>query len=236
MTQGRSVDDDVDGGADGGPVVRVLVVDDHAMFASSVAALLGSEPGLEVVGTATDLATARSRLTADPVDVVLLDQRLPDGRGVDAIVELKRLSPATKIVMLTGAADDASLVTATAAGCAGFLEKSRSVEELVAAVRAAAASEVLLSPDLLARLIAGLQRKRQGLGSDLTAREIEVLGLLAKGLSNAAIAKALFLSVNTVRNHVANILAKLGAHSKLEALSVAVREGLLDHGRARAGP
>lgn len=216
------------GSIERGAVVRVLVVDDHAMFASSVAALLESEPDLEVVGTATDLATARRRLTADPVDVVLLDQRLPDGRGVDAILEFKRLSPATKVVMLTGTADDASLVAATEAGCAGFLEKSRSVQELVAAVRAAAAGEVLLSPDLLARLIARMQRKRQGVGADLTAREVEVLGLLAQGLSNAAIGKALFVSVNTVRNHVANILAKLGAHSKLEALSVAVREGLLE--------
>lgn len=207
--------------------IRVLVVDDHAMFSGGVANVLAAEDDIDVIGTAADLASARRRLAVEPVDVLLLDQRLPDGSGVEAIPELKRLAPATKIVVLTAAADDAVLVRAMENGCSGFLEKSRSVEELVASVRAAAAGEAMMSPALLARLINRMHRGSRGLGSDLTAREQEVLVLLAGGRSNAAIADSMHVSINTVRNHVANVLAKLGVHSKLEALSVAVREGLI---------
>lgn len=211
-------------------VIRVLVVDDHAMFASSLAAVLGQEPDICVVGTACDLDSARTRLLEDPVDVLLLDQQLPDGSGVTAIPELKRLSPSTKIVVLTASADDASLVAAAEAGCAGFLEKSRSIEDLVVAVRAAAAAEAPLSPELLTRLMDRMHHAEHGAGYDLTARELDVLALVAEGLSNGDIGQRLVVSVNTVRNHVANILAKLGAHSKLEALAIAVREDLLPRG------
>lgn len=209
-------------------VIRVLIVDDHAMFASSLAAVLGQEPDICVVGTACDLDSARTRLLEGPVDVLLLDQHLPDGSGVTAIPELKRLSPSTKIVVLTASADDASLVAAAEAGCAGFLEKSRSIEDLVVAVRAAA--EAPLSPELLTRLMDRMHHAQHGAGYDLTARELDVLALVAEGLSNGDIGQRLVVSVNTVRNHVANILAKLGAHSKLEALAIAVREDLLPRG------
>lgn len=212
--------------------VRVLLVDDHVMFASSVAAALGLEPGIAVVGTAPDLATARARLGSQHVDVVLLDQRLPDGDGVAAIPELKRLSPTSKVVMLTASTDDRTLLEAMENGCSGFVEKSRTVGELLEAVRGAAAGEAVLHPTLLSRLMSRVQRGAEPrLGADLTARELEVLALVAEGLSNAAIAKRLWLSVNTVRNHVANLLGKLGVHSKLEALAVATREGLLDESR-----
>ncbi len=220
---GVSVVDEPDG------AVRVLLVDDHVMFASSVAAALEVEPDLVVVGTAPDLTTARERVADGNVDVVLLDQRLPDGSGVAAIPDLKRLSPTTKVVMLTASTDDDTLLEAMENGCSGFVEKSRTVDELVEAVRSAAAGEAVLSPVLLARLMSRVHRRTEPrLGADLTARELEVLGLLAEGLSNAAIAQRLWLSVNTVRNHVANLLGKLGVHSKLEALAVATREGLLE--------
>jgi len=212
--------------------VRVLLVDDHVMFASSVAAALDTEPGISVVGTAPDLAAARARLAVERVDVVLLDQRLPDGAGAGAIPELKEISPTSKVVMLTASTDDGTLFEALENGCSGFVEKSRTVEELLGAVRGAAAGEAVLSPALLSRLMSRVHRGAEPrLGADLTARELEVLGLVAEGLSNAAIAKRLWLSVNTVRNHVANLLGKLGVHSKLEALAVATREGLLDQAR-----
>lgn len=220
----------------GGAQVRELLVDDHAMFASSVAAALGAEDDITVVATAHDLATARAELIArathgQAVDVVLLDQGLPDGNGVEAVAGFKDLSATTKIVMLTASTDDDTLLLAMEGGCSGFVEKSRTVDELVGAVRGAAAGEVVLSPALLARLVGRVQRRTEDrVGTDLTARELEVLGLVAEGLSNAAIAKRLWLSVNTVRNHVANLLGKLGVHSKLEALAVAVREGLLEDG------
>ncbi|MBA2697104.1 MAG: response regulator transcription factor [Actinobacteria bacterium] len=160
--------------------------------------------------------------------MVLLDQRLPDGSVVEAIIELCRLAPRSRVVLLVASSDDAVLVAATQAGAAGFVATTSPVEELVAAVRAAAAGDVLISPVLLPRLLARLQAPTvRGDGQQLTAREREVLELIAEGLSNAAIAARLVLSVNTVRNHVQNLLTKLGAHSKLEALSVAVRDGLL---------
>jgi DNA-binding NarL/FixJ family response regulator len=209
---------------------RVLVVDDHSMFAAGVSQVLGAEDDIDVVAQVGDLASARRHLAVDPVDVVLLDQRLPDGNGVDALPELRSLAPAARVVVLTGAADEATMVRAMENGCAGFLEKDRTIEDLVLAVRSAAAGEAMVSPALLARLIARMHRGTPSVGADLTPREREVLSLVAEGLGNADIGRRLHVSVNTVRNHVANVLAKLGAHSKLEALSVAVREGLLPGG------
>jgi len=219
---GDPVGRDADPGA-----IRVLIVDDHEMVASSVALVLEQEPDIEVVGIVGTLAAARQRVAVDPPDVVLLDHRLPDGRGVDEIPGIKQIAPSAKVVVVTASTDDATLVAATEAGCSGFLSKSGKLDDLVAAVRAASVGEVLVSPALLSRLLPRLHRAQRGLGSDLTPREIEVLALIAEGLGNAAIAGRLSVSVNTVRNHVANILAKLGVHSKLEALAVAVREGLL---------
>jgi DNA-binding NarL/FixJ family response regulator len=130
-------------------------------------------------------------------------------------------------VVLTASAADHVLVAAIEAGAAGFVSKSRSLDELTAAVRAAASGESVISPEMLARLLPRLQRNGRTRHNDLTEREREVLDLLADGLSNAAIAERLFVSVHTVRNHIANLSAKLGAHSKLEVLSIAVRDGLL---------
>jgi len=180
------------------------------------------------VGTAPSLARARQKIVSEAPDVVLLDHRLPDGLGVDSIAELKSLRPSAKIVVLTAAAEDSMLVTATEAGCAGFLLKTSPLDELVVAVRTAAAGEIMVSSDLLARLLNRLHHRDDEREHVLTAREREILELIAEGLTNGAIAKRLFISVNTVRNHVQNVLAKLDAHSKLEALSIAIRNGLID--------
>jgi DNA-binding NarL/FixJ family response regulator len=211
-------------------VIRVLVVDDHSMFATSLALALEQEPGLTVLGTAATLGEARSWVATGPPDVLLIDHRLPDGLGVQAIPELKRLAPQMRIVLMSAAVDDAALVAAIENGASGFLSKSATVEDLVQAIRAAAAGEVLVSPALLARLLPRLSRDRLGLGTELTPREVEVLEVLSMGLSNSGIARELGISVNTVRNHVQNVLTKLGVHSKLEALAVAVREGIIDPG------
>jgi DNA-binding NarL/FixJ family response regulator len=216
------------GAGAGTRVVRVLIVDDHEMFASSLRLALSSEADIDVVGTAASLGQAKNLLVTLEPDVVLLDHRLPDGLGVDSITELRQLRPGTQIVVLTAAAEDSMLVVATEAGCAGFLLKTSPLEELVAAVRTAAAGEMLVSSELLSRLLGRLRHERGERSTDLTGREREILELIAEGLTNAAIAKRLFISVNTVRNHVQSLLAKLGAHSKLEALSVAVRDGLIN--------
>ncbi len=208
--------------------VRLLIVDDHDMFADSLRVALSAEPDLSVVGTAATLAQARSMVVSTAPDVVLLDHRLPDGLGVDSIAELKTLRPDAKIVVLTAVAEDSMLVTATEAGCAGFILKTSPLDELVTAVRTAAAGEIMVSTELLARLLNRLHHQHQRPAHDLTGREREILELIAEGLTNGAIAKRLFISVNTVRNHVQSVLAKLDAHSKLEALSIAIREGLID--------
>jgi len=205
----------------------VLVVDDHEVLASSLARVLDEEPDLVSVGVAGTLERARAMIVTTAPDVVLLDHRLPDGDGVAAISELRALRPSIKVVVLTASAADHVLVAAIEAGASGFVSKTRSLGEVTSAVRAAATGEAVISPELLARLLPRLSPSGRPRHQELTEREREVLGLVAEGLSNAAIAERLVVSVHTVRNHVANLSAKLGAHSKLEALSIAVREGLL---------
>ena len=210
-------------------MTRLLIVDDHDMFADSLRMALSAQPDFEVVGTASTLAQAKNLVATTAPDVVLLDHQLPDGLGVDSIADLRAIRPQANIVVLTAAAEDSMLVAATEAGCAGFILKTSPLDELVAAVRTAAAGEIMVSSDLLSRLLNRLHHQHERAGSsDLTAREQEILELIAEGLTNGAIAARLFISVNTVRNHVQSILAKLGAHSKLEALSVAIRDGLID--------
>jgi DNA-binding NarL/FixJ family response regulator len=206
----------------------VLITDDHAVLASSLAHVLDAEPDMRCVGVAGTLESARALIRTSSPDVLLLDHRLPDGDGVGAIPELLALRPGMRVVVLTASAADHVLVQAIEGGASGFLSKTRSLEEVTSAVRAAAAGEALISAEMLARLLPRLSRTGGTTGhQELTERERQVLGLLAEGLTNAAIAEQLVVSVHTVRNHIANLSAKLGAHSKLEALSIAVREGML---------
>jgi DNA-binding NarL/FixJ family response regulator len=208
------------------PVTRVLIVDDHEMFASSLAMVLDAEPDLRVVGTAATCKAALSLVQATAPDVILLDHRLPDGDGVDLIGPLLAALSTAQVVMVTGSTSDQVLLAAVEAGAAGFVDKSRSIEEVVSAVRSAAAGESLVSPKLLARLLPRLRRTTET-GPALTEREREVLGYLAQGLSNADIAQQMTVSVHTVRNHIVHLSGKLGAHSKLEVLAIAVRRGLV---------
>ena len=210
-----------------GTPTRVLLVDDHQLFASSLKVVLDTEPDLAVVGIAGTLEAARAAMTSTAPDVVLLDVRLPDGDGIEAIDDLRARRPSAQVVVLTASTSEAVLVQAVEHGAAGFIAKTGTLDEVLSAVRAAAQGEAVISPALLARLLPRLSRQPRHLGADLTAREQEMLALLAEGLSNGAIAERLTVSVYTVRNHVTNLSAKLGAHSKLEALAIAVREGLL---------
>jgi DNA-binding NarL/FixJ family response regulator len=210
--------------------VRVLVVDDHQMFAASLAHALQSEPDLLVVGQATSISEAQQLMSSTAPDVVLLDHRLPDGDGVAKIGDLRSIRPSAKIVVLTATASDRVLVAAMEGGAAGFIAKTQRLDDVIAGVRAAAQGESVVSAKLLTRLLPRLHRHSGGGRTELTDREREILDLLAKGLSNADIAQELTISVHTVRNHVANLSAKLGAHSKLEVLAIAVREGLVDGG------
>lgn len=206
--------------------IRLLIVDDHEVFATSLARAIGDDPTIKVVDTVSSGNAAR-QATLHGVDVVLMDFRLGDEDGVLLTTTLLGAYPDLAIVMLTATADEAVLSRALDAGCVGFVTKSEPLETVVAAVTRAAAGESVISPALLARLLARSRRDGPHSGHDLTTREMEVLGLIVAGLTNQQIADQLFVARDTVRNHVASILSKLGAHSKLQAASIAVRRGLI---------
>ena len=219
------------GAAAGGAPLRVLLVDDHLAFRQPLAFLLGREPDLAVVGQAGSLAEARPLLAA--ADVALVDLGLPDGDGADLIRELRAANPGARAVVLTASADPKRVAPAVAAGAAGVLHKSRSVAEIVAALRRLGAGEALLAPAAAVALLrqAGERRERersaQAAIDRLTPRECEVLAALADGLSDKEIGERLGIARETVRTHLVKLLAKLGVDSRLQAVVVALRHGLV---------
>jgi DNA-binding NarL/FixJ family response regulator len=214
---------------DANPRIRVVVVDDHEMFAQGLAAILGADPTIEVVASAGTVEGGCAAVRLHTPDVVLMDYELPDGDGAAATARIKSEVPTAQVVMVTSFDDEAVLIRAIEAGCSGFITKHKAIQEVATAVRAAHAGEALISPSMLARLLPKLRKNPRGVGTDLTPREIEVLKLLAAGASNQQIAEELVLSLHTVRNHVQNVISKLGTHSKLEAVATAVREGVIRH-------
>lgn len=212
------------------PTINVVICDDHRIVAEGLSALLAGQDGIEVVAVAESVAGVVDATRRHRPDVVLMDYGLPDGNGAEATVAVKEVRPETKVVMLTSFGDEETLVAAIEAGCSGFITKHKGTSEVATAVRLAAEGEAVVSPDMLVLLLPRLSRTRRGLGSDLTARELEVLQLLSEGASKDEIGNRLFVSPNTVRNHIQSILSKLGAHSRLEAVAVAVREGLIRRG------
>lgn len=209
--------------------IRVLIVDDHQMVSQGLAKILSDQPDIEVVGTASRVEDAVASARLHRPDVVMMDYELPDGNGVQATERIKADRGETKVVMVTSYTDEAVLIAAIEAGASGYVTKHKVIEEVVSAVRAANAGEALISPTMLARLLPKLRPSERKIGADLTAREIEVLKLLAEGTSNQAIADTLVISLHTVRHHVQNIITKLGAHSKLEAVATAARAGLITY-------
>jgi DNA-binding NarL/FixJ family response regulator len=209
------------------PVV-VLVVDDHLLFAEGVARLLGDEPDVTVARVVTDPGAVLPAVEALAPDVVLLDHHMPGRDGATLVADIVEVSPHTHVVLLTGSADDDVLVTALRAGASGVLTKDRAGAEVVAAVRSVHRGESVVPAALIGRLLPRLDSRYRVPGSDLTPREREVLSLMAGGATNAAVADRMGLSVNTVRNYVQSILAKLDAHSKLEAVAFGLRAGIVD--------
>lgn len=205
--------------------VRVLIVEDHAMFAEALAQALRSESDLSVVGIAGGLAAARNFLRQQAVDVVLMDHGLPDGDGLVGARQIRREHPRTQVILVT-ATDDRQLVAdALGAGCAGFLSKQESLVHLPGAIRNAIVGTRSLSPEMATRLLE--VPKRPALHDDLTERELDILRLLAHGWSNEQIAGHLFLSGSTLRNHISRVNSKLGASSRLAAVSKALRTGVI---------
>jgi DNA-binding NarL/FixJ family response regulator len=213
--------------------IRVLVVDDQELFRRGLVMLLAVEPGVEVVGEAGDgVAGTQLAATVAP-DVVLLDVRMPKRSGIDACRAIKEAVPSAKIIMLTASEEEADLYEAVKSGASGYLVKDSSIDEVAQAVRVVADGQSLISPSMAVKLIDEFKQMSRPQpdsvpGLRLTERELEVLRLVAKGLNNREVAKQLFISENTVKNHVRNILEKLQLHSRMEAVMYAVREKLLD--------
>jgi DNA-binding NarL/FixJ family response regulator len=212
--------------SDGGST-RVLVVDDHRMFTELLGHLLAGYDDIELIGVATTADEALAFAADALPDVAVIDYRLPGENGAHVAARFKAEHPSVKLVMLTGFDDDEVLRSAITAGCSGFVTKDRAAEDLVSAVRAVQSGAPALDPDAVNRLVVSPPPERRGALRALTSREIDVLELLVEGVSTRGIAERLFVSVNTARNHVQRVLAKLGVHSRLEAVALATREGLV---------
>lgn len=219
-----------------GPI-RVLIVDDHAMVRRGMRDFLELHDDLEVVGEAGDGESGVAAAARLEPDIVVMDLMMPGVDGVEATRRIRAANPAVEVIALTSFVEEARVVAAIEAGASGFLLKDVEADELAAAIRAAAAGEVHLDPavaGIVARRMregngaggrAGTGAPREGIGS-LTARERDVLGGVARGMSNRAIADALGITERTARTHVSNILAKLGLSSRTQAALLAVQHGL----------
>lgn len=210
------------------PSIRLVLVEDHAMVAEAIGLALGNAPGIEVVAQAGSIAAALAETARCRPDVVVLDRRLSDGDGVVAIGRFAAVVPGVRVLVLTGEATASVAARVVEAGGAGVLVKSSRLQELESAVREVAAGGVVFAPGLLPGVLDRLTGRVGRLGAALTGRERETLLLLAEGASTLEISARLGVARNTARNHVQHVLEKLGARSKLEAVAVARKEGLLD--------
>jgi DNA-binding NarL/FixJ family response regulator len=208
--------------------IRILLVDDHRMFRAGLHALLDGEPDLLIVGEAGNGADAVRLVAELRPDVILMDLRLTGDRGgldgIEATRQIVATTPGTAVVVLTSYGTQADVVRAMAAGARGYVLKAGEPEELFEAVRTAARGDLGLSPQATARIVGHLTDP----DPILTGREVEVIRLVAQGLSNRAIATALFLTEATVKTHLIRLYRKLGADNRTSAVSEAVRRGLVD--------
>jgi len=215
--------------------IRVAVVDDQELFRRGLIMLVSAEDDIEVVGEASDGDEATELAAAMVPDVVLMDVRMPKRGGIEACTSIKEVAPSAKIIMLTISDEEADLYDAIKAGATGYLLKEISTDEVATAIRAVADGQSQISPSMASKLLTEfksmIQRtdeRRLVPAPRLTDRELEVLKLVATGMNNRDIAKELFISENTVKNHVRNILEKLQLHSRMEAVVYAMREKILE--------
>jgi two-component system NarL family response regulator len=218
--------------------IRVLIVDDHALYRRGLQTILGTEDGIEVVGEAADGIEAVEQAEETLPDVILMDVSMPRRGGIEACRAIRQRVPSARILMLTSSDDESHLFEAVRAGAHGYLLKDVPPEEVAAGIRGLHHGHALVSPMMAAKLLTefahlsdheelavqapGLEVPR------LTKRELDILKLVARGRLNREIARELFISENTVRNHVRNILDKLQMHSRMEAAMYAVRQRLID--------
>jgi DNA-binding NarL/FixJ family response regulator len=217
--------------------IRTMIVDDHALFRRGLEMVLAGEPDLELVGQAGDGAEAVQIAAEVLPDIVLMDIRMPRSSGIEACRAMKEAAPSTKIVILTISDEEEDLFEAIRAGASGYLLKDIPLDEVADTVRAVHGGQSLINPSMAAKLLTEFasmakrddeERAEELPAPRLTDREMQVLKLVARGMNNRDIAKELFISENTVKNHVRNILEKLQIHSRMEAVMVAVREKLIE--------
>jgi two-component system NarL family response regulator len=215
--------------------IRVLIADDHALFRRGLSMVLESEPDIEVVAEAQDGEEVIAKAEEIVPDVLLMDVRMPKLSGIEATRAIRESVPSAKIVMLTVSDEEDDLFDAIKAGANGYLLKEISIEEVADAIRAVTQGQSLISPSMASKLLNEFNamakqadEKPRLAAPRLTTRELEVLKLVAQGMSNREAADTLYIAENTVKNHVRNILEKLQLHSRMEAVVYAVREKLLD--------
>ena len=206
-------------------VTRVLIVDDHAVVREGLRALLDAQDDIEVVGEAGSAEEAVRRVGFDEPDLVVMDVQLPDGTGVDACREIRSRWSDVKVLILTSFADDGALHAAILAGAAGYVLKRIQSDELIEAIRAAAAGKSLLDPELVDMVFRRIRGEVPGdpLLERLSSQELKVLELIEQGMTNRQIAGELHLAEKTVKNYVSNMLAKMGMSRRSEAAAYAAR-------------
>lgn len=214
-------------------VIRVMLVDDHALFRKGLASLLREEPGFDVIGEAADGREALDRASELMPDVILMDIYMPRCDGLQATRLIKARLPYVRIIMLTISERDQNLFEALKAGALGYLVKKIEPKELYEMLRRAARGEAPLTPTMAAKVVGEFARVAREGETDqphegLTSREREVLELVARGNTNKEIAAALHISENTVRNHLRNILEKLHLQNRVQVAAYAAREGLVE--------
>ncbi|MET9372340.1 response regulator [Streptomyces griseoflavus] len=211
----------------GDAVISLLVVDDHPVVRDGLRGMFDSAPGFHVLGEAANGVEALERAAALDPDVILMDLRMPGGGGVDAIAELSRRGTRARVLVLTTYDTDSDTLPAIEAGATGYLLKDAPREELFTAVRAAARGRTVLSPAVASRLVSAVRTPAAPGNEPLSAREREVLALVAKGTSNREIARELFISEATVKTHLTHIFGKLGAKDRAAAVAVGYDRGIL---------
>jgi len=223
------------------PPIRVLLVDDDALMRAGLASILSSDDAVEVVGEAPDGRVAVERVTVLRPDVVLMDVRMPEVDGISATREVVAVAPDTRVVILTTFEDDEYIFGALTAGASGFLLKRTTPESLIEAIKAVAAGDSLLSPSVTRRVIDRMAALPSGEAlldrrlDELTARERDVLEQIARGLSNAEIARVLVIEESTVKTHVKRILMKLGLRDRVQAVIFAYESGVTRPGASPPG-
>ena len=204
--------------------IRVLIVDDHPVVRDGLRGVIDGQPDMHVVGEAGHGAEALARVDAEPVDVVLMDLRMPIMGGVEAIGQLRRTAPSVRVLVLTTFDTDRDVLPAIEAGATGYLLKDTPRDELLRAVRAAHRGEAVLSPAVAGRLMGQVRTPAQ---DTLSGRELEVLRLVAAGFTNREAAQKLFISEATVKTHLLHIYAKLGVRDRASAVAAGYQRGLL---------